>query len=70
MEAQIREEVEARSILTDAAVWTGEAWGALAAVPVLPVHAGSTVVAVGGKVALIYAVHVLYMHAACGRARR
>lgn len=32
-------------ILTDPTVWTSEAWGALAAVPVIPVDAGSTVVA-------------------------
>lgn len=34
-----------RLILTDPTVWTREARGALAAVPVVPVDAGSTVVA-------------------------
>lgn len=39
------ETVEGRLILTDPTVWTREARGALAAVPVVPVDAGSTVVA-------------------------
>lgn len=46
---EIREEREARLILTDPTVWTGEAWGALAAVPVIPVDAGSAVVAAGRR---------------------
>lgn len=40
---------EARLILTDPTVWTREARGALAAVPVIPVNAGSTVVAAEKK---------------------
>lgn len=36
-------------ILTDPTVWTREARGALAPVPVVPVDAGSTVVAAGRK---------------------
>ena len=45
----IREEWEAGLILTDPTVWTGKAWGALAAVPVIPIHTGSAVVAAGEK---------------------
>lgn len=45
----IREEWEAGLILTDPTVWTSEAWGTLAAVPVIPVNAGSAVVAAREK---------------------
>lgn len=45
----IREEWEAGLILTDPTVWTSEAWGTLASVPVIPVDAGSAVVAAEEK---------------------
>lgn len=45
----IREEWEVGLILTDPTVWTSKAWGALAAVPVIPIDAGSAVVAAGQK---------------------
>lgn len=37
--------LEAGLILTDPTVWASEAWGALAAVPVIPIDTSSTVVA-------------------------
>lgn len=40
----IRKARDAGLILTDPTVWTREAWGTLAAVPVIPVNTGSTVV--------------------------
>lgn len=57
-----------RLILTDPTVWTREARGALAAVPVVPVDAGSTVVAArGGKKKIIIKESLVftakYLHA-------